>query len=1214
MPILEGDIQLLKSQVMTDANNGGGAATGVVVVDGESNDIFPDVSELDHVYGRVSLRKVFIGVHTANTDTYLGANCILSKPPGNPEVSAVLFSTGDDFDVRTDAAARIEAYLAAGPSYSGYLFGNHIAGQMTVTIQQRQSVPLPQSGDTLVLVKLPGTVGEFRQYVRIIDVAAADREFTATSNGNDVTFTRTIVALTISQELTADFPGFDAIYSDASVAFNGKTQILSSIVADAARYYGVVPLTSAAAFGDFSVGASGIYAQLVPSSRTEVAIPDARMNQALSTLASSGKALSFTEALVFDASHPLYVGGGITPSTLTVTSGGATLTDNGGRLVDSAGTAVGTVDYGNGLLVLSSSVFGGGATSKTVSYTGATTVNSITEGMGLAVTEATRRLTWVTTLDPNPTPGSLQVSYLSQGHWYVLTDDGSGALRGADSSFGVGVLNYSTGTVSLTLGALPDSPSRIIFGWANGASTSSLNAQPVAGTVAAVIEIDTGLTHIDVGGLTLTWGGHTVTDSTSAPGTLQGYGTGTIDHLTGKIVLCPTALPAPGDVIAVTAAHVATPASGFVATLTSSGSTWTGNIGAGALAGSVRLTVFGSYPLGNANKTDDPTQAAFDVRDDGAGGLTVGVQQTDGSTSQFALGTINYSTGAVVLNKVVSLTMNQPAYDWRLFDGVYAIQYLGRFNRTVNWTLTNGSSGVNALTYVYNVSTLPGSTLNFPVNALAIRAALFAAPGSTVVAGQPTPSSLAYGTLAPGATFSLSGHHYLTAADGTVQLDPARATGVGSDAGAWASATGLIQVTQWTAGAAPTVTNFSAVQTPSTGSGSTLASSTVTFRTATAPIASAGFSIRGTLVSGGTFNVTAASDGTISDTHVHGNIDYTTGVVTIVFGTSSAGPAAPGIRDASDLGVPGLSFIALEQANMASLVYDAVAYSYLPLDPTILGLDPVRLPSDGRVPVFKKGEVAVVHYTHTVAAATYANGNTVDLAQTRISTLTINDNAGVEITTGFAANLDTGHVSITSIAGWAQPVTMTWRIEDAALVTDAQLSGRIALSRPLSHAYPVGSYVSSAFLIGDMQASVATLFEQATWTSVWQDTPLGSPILAAYDQINHPPVVTNAAAVTESWALIFTSSTVFSIVGEHLGVVGTGSTGTDCAPLNPSTGTPYFTLVSTGFGIGWAAGNVIRIDTIGALEPLWLARVVQQGDNTLDEDSFTVLVRGDVNA
>lgn len=1217
MTILESDIILLASQVMDDVPEGGGAATGNVIVDGVSNNMFPDISELDHTLGRVQLRKVFLGINTPTVDTYLGANFIVMKPPVNTDVSAVLFSTGDDFDTREAAASRIEAYLTTGPVYPGELFGNHILGQSTVTLQQRTSQVMPNVGDTIELVLLAGdaVTTVHSQYVRIIDLTSEVRTFTTTDgSGNPVDFQRNIVSLIIGSTLDHDYAGFDPINIDANINYAGKTKLYSTVVADAAQYYGVVPLALAASFGDSGVKGDGIFTQLVPSSRTELAIPDARMNQQLSALVASGVAVNFTENIPFNTTTPLFVGGGIQPTTLSITSGGGTVTDKGGTLINAGGTVVGSVDYSNGICKLSTNVFGGGSPSVNVVYSRALTVGTVSNTMGLDVTEATRRSTWVVTLDPNPAAGSLQVSYLAQGHWYVLQDDGSGALRGSDPSFGVGTLNFSTGTVSLTLGALPDSPSKIIFAWANSLVPATTPLTQISGSAGASFEIDSGFTNLNVGGLTITWGGHTVTDSTGVPGTLQGYGTGTVDYHTGKIILCPTLLPAVGTVLTVTATNLADQGNGDVALFTDSGSTFTGNMGAGPLAGSVQIFIFGTYPLAGADLHDVVTTAGFTLRDDSAGHLNLLLTNSAGGQVLAQVGTINYTTGDYVLNKTTNVTMGQPKYEFGLFNGQWTILYKGRQNRTVAFSISNGTTGQPAAKYLYNVSTLPGSTMNYTLTAVQLKANLTGFQSYVVTGGFPLQTVTHYGTLAPGASFTLTGNSYLAQADGTIQKNVSRQTGQGTVAGSWASATGILSVTDWVANTAPTVTLFSAAENPATTVNATnLNSSEVTFRTATAPLASAGFSVRGSLADGTTFNVTANSDGTIHDTHVFGNVDYNTGVITIVFGTADAGPASSGIRDASDLGIPGVNFIALVSANMNSLIYDAVAYSYIPLNAEILGLDPVRLPSDGRVPIFKKGNVAVVHYTHPLAAATYAAG-TYDMAQTRLSRIQIVGNDGVTITTGYTVDLDAGHLVISSVAGWSQPAVVSWRIEDMAVVSDAQISGQLTFTRPLSHDYPLGSFVSSAFLIGDVHARNALLFEQSTWTGVWSDTLIGTAPLASYDDINHPVVVTNAAAVTESWALIFTSTTSFEIVGEHLGVLGVSTTSVDCSPLNPNSGTPYFTLAAAGFGTGWSVGNTIRLDTVGALTPLWLARVVQQGDNLLADDSFTTLARGDVNA
>ena len=111
----------------------------------------------------------------------------------------------------------------------------------------------------------------------------------------------------------------------------------------------------------------------------------------------------------------------------------------------------------------------------------------------------------------------------------------------------------------------------------------------------------------------------------------------------------------------------------------------------------------------------------------------------------------------------------------------------------------------------------------------------------------------------------------------------------------------------------------------------------------------------------------------------------------------------------------------------------------------------------------------------------------------------------------------------------------------------------------------------------------------------------------------NPIQVANLGAVSERWALVFTAATAFNIVGEHVGIIGTGATGVDCAPLNPATGTLYFTVKAAGWGTGWTQGNALRFNTVGAQFPIWVVRTIQQGPETVESDSFTLLVRGDVD-
>jgi len=232
----------------------------------------------------------------------------------------------------------------------------------------------------------------------------------------------------------------------------------------------------------------------------------------------------------------------------------------------------------------------------------------------------------------------------------------------------------------------------------------------------------------------------------------------------------------------------------------------------------------------------------------------------------------------------------------------------------------------------------------------------------------------------------------------------------------------------------------------------------------------------------------------------------------------------------------------------------------------------------------------------------------------RLSRIRVIGSDNVVINTGYTVDLESGLVSIVNIAGWAQPVTIEHRVEDMSVVSDAQISGQLTFTAALTHDYPFpGSYVSSALVAGDMHARVSLTFDQQTWTNVWSDDPIGSAATGTFDTISHPITITNIGGLTERWAVVFTSTTAFNVIGEHVGVIATGTTNVDSAPLNPATSQPYFTIPALGWGLGWTPGNALRFNTVGAEYPVWVIRTIQQGPATVDDDSFQLLVRGDVN-
>lgn len=1208
MTILSGDIVLAKSQSMDDVPEGGGAPVAAVIIDNSSNGIFNDISEIDRAGGRVNLRKLFASIRTANVDGYFGANIIVAEPPLDPNVSVTLFSTNDSFDVRNDARSRIEAYLSVGASYAGLLFGDHIAGQSAIILLQRTNLELPTTGTTLVLQKNQGLSTFFEQFVRITRVTSRLRTFTD-SQGD---FTRTEVTLFLSDSLLSDFPGSDAARIDTGAATAGKTKIFSTVVADAARYFGVVPLTAIASIGDFSVNASDIFTQIVPSTRIETPITDSRMNQQSAALVAAGGEFVQNINTIFNTTTVMFVGGGILPGSLRLLRGAIMITDKGGKLISNA-VQVGTIDYTNGRLSLLTDLFGGSAALHVVTYTPARAPTIVSESIGIPVTAANQRLSWVFNAEPIPSRASVQISYRAQANWYTLTDDGSGAVSGSDSSLGAGSVNFTTGTVSATLGALPDVGSQIILAWAPGALAQSASSvapsRPPATTAqgfAKNIQLPTAITR---GTVSISWyeGGEMV--ATDSNGVLIGSATGTINYATGRIELSPNLLPMPNRTLVVgykdaVAQKVST--GGFI----DGGSSWTTTLPAPIKPGSLRMALYCSYNVRRYPGIDVSTASVIELLDQGDGSLAV-----PNNTAMAAVGAVNYATGQVSINKGASgYASLQPTFDTTVVlqpalsgetsvtktsqSGVelriVSLNFLNGINspfdfRPTNWAWWSGPI-LGAAESIYTGTDGNATSFTTSFDQLFLK-------GVVPAGSSAAPATIDRFTLGPT-------DHFLQGTDILAGL--VASTGQGTKVGSVATqqtATGSLPgvlLTTWpVAVSSVPLSQFGTTTPPVAGTTTPMLISTITFRTAIAPLFNGGFTISGAKASsngpngvqvpGISFTATADENGNISSNgegDITGKIDYLSGVGTLTFNNP---------------------------AQADSLRYNAVGFSYIPLDANILGLNPVRLPPDGRVPIFRAGGFAVIGHTGKIGPVILSNGQVIDAGRVRLSRVRVIGSDNRVINTGYTADLEAGLITIVSIAGWSQPVTIEHRIEDTILVSDAQISGQITGTRAITHDYPLGSFISSAVAAGDMRARVSLTFDQQSWANMFSDTLVGSSATGTFDTISHPITITNAGSLTERWAIVFTSSLAFNVIGEHVGVIGVGTINTDMAPLNPATSAPYFNVPALGWGLGWVPGNVLRFNTVGAEFPLWVIRTIQQGPATVNSDSFQIAVRGDVD-
>ncbi|OHD21782.1 MAG: hypothetical protein A2Y38_12925 [Spirochaetes bacterium GWB1_59_5] len=392
----------------------------------------------------------------------------------------------------------------------------------------------------------------------------------------------------------------------------------------------------------------------------------------------------------------------------------------------------------------------------------------------------------------------------------------------------------------------------------------------------------------------------------------------------------------------------------------------------------------------------------------------------------------------------------------------------------------------------------------------------------------------------------------------------------------------------------------------------------VVFRTPGAPLRPGSFYLQAEkMADGAIVNATATLTGELSATDIEGELNHETGVVSVRFGHMVT-PASDYVGEPwyDPENVEGEAIFMPVPVKADTIKYNCVIYSYIPLDASLIGLDPVRLPQDGRVPVFRKGDLIVIHHTlQTQMPSGLTAGQEITLPRGELTLVELYDAEGLYVPeTLYSVNLFTGVIVMATpldLSGFTEPLIALHRREEMSLASDVQINGAITMTQQITRAYPADeTFVSSALAFGDLQSRVYGVFDQKTWGNVWSDDRIGDAANATYNTLNFPFTTTNRGAIPQRWALVFYSTEQFYVMGEQVGVIGEGTTNMDCQPVNPATNTPYFTVKYDGWGSGWASGNVVRFNTMAACAPIWLNRTTLQGPATEAEDEFKLHIRG----
>lgn len=458
MTIFSQDIKFFKSQKMSDVPDGGGAMSLAVIESGVENEIFDDVSDVNRAAGNLSIRKVFATNRSENNEKFLDTGVVIIREPEDINTSVLLHKTGDFYDVRGQFKNAIENYLGRGTVTNWMMFGDQYIGSKMLSLFSGEDERLPVHGTVWELISWTDTtrnVITHSEFVRVIRVISSSvNEFYDAAG----IFTRNVIVVELNKPIKNLYKGTKIVRVQNLVY---SAAVLSTRVIDSAEYYGTKKMREKASDGDSAVYVfGGMLHQLIPASRVSIPHIDVFIPRARAIIKTADELTTITNTAPWSAGTVLRLGMAIYPGSLSINS---TYTDNKGDLVKS-GAIKGMVGYADGIITVNEAIAG----NKDITFYPASSIKLPVQSLVINITNTTQYTAYVAILVPKPEMGSVMVDYQHRGQWYRLTDNGGGTLIGDSPEAGTGTANYLTGQISVSLGALPDVESVVIFSFVSG--------------------------------------------------------------------------------------------------------------------------------------------------------------------------------------------------------------------------------------------------------------------------------------------------------------------------------------------------------------------------------------------------------------------------------------------------------------------------------------------------------------------------------------------------------------------------------------------------------------------------------------------------------------------------------------------------------------------------------------------------------------------------
>lgn len=369
-----------------------------------------------------------------------------------------------------------------------------------------------------------------------------------------------------------------------------------------------------------------------------------------------------------------------------------------------------------------------------------------------------------------------------------------------------------------------------------------------------------------------------------------------------------------------------------------------------------------------------------------------------------------------------------------------------------------------------------------------------------------------------------------------------------------------------------------------------VAESALKFHIADSPLAAGSFSMVGTQVDGGAVALASDNLGTITGTGGSGTINRLTGLISLTF---------------------------TEPTKVESLTFSGIKQESSRLDPAVVSVDSLRLPTDGKVYAFAQNDAAVIF---NIDNETLPGGLVADqvftLNRTNIDSLVIIDQLKQTVPDDrYLVDFVAGTVTFANplnLAGYTQPLIAIHTVEDRLLISGVSGDGKITFAQPFTKAFgTTGTYVSAILPMGDFKSRVTDPFTQSI-DSAWANNQNGDPAAGNYDAVSYPIAIDNEGAVTDRFKLKFKSTSTVDVISEERGVImSNAGIGAVIAPINPLTAKPFFTIPYQGWDGGWQPGNILRFNTFSASGGVWFIRCTLAGPDTTEVDDVRVQPRGD---